>query len=402
MVYEVLPFEIFNIQINVLIIQRTTCLHLQRSMLSKPGTPDLQKYEKISNHPRAKQTTHPQSRTPPHPQTSKPNRTTITRPNPNPPLPRRLRNLTRPHHVKNIQPQRINHQPKQQHHTHHLRILDKLITGLPTRDHLDQRKQRMPAIQRRDRQDIHKRQQYAKNPRQRPETPPVPLRREYIGNADNTPQIILDLHLFRRKQQFQVSDIVPQRLDTFMNTGRPSLQQRVRHMHLAENIRHALIEKTIPILFRLGHHRMHRILTAAESQRNRLLIFQRFEIIPIPVKITIVLYRMTFHGDKRIPLPDIPFYDFGTRQNGIDDNGITRHGKAKQPVLAQLTDNALGNRQVDLPAIPQHRQRLGLIHNNRRPDRPLPDDRLSFHSNDIVPILYAYPTAQAIRINTIL
>jgi len=28
-----------NIQINVLIIQRTTCLHFQRSTLSKPGTP---------------------------------------------------------------------------------------------------------------------------------------------------------------------------------------------------------------------------------------------------------------------------------------------------------------------------------------------------------------------------
>ena len=66
MAYEVLPFEILNIQINVLIIQRTTCLHLQRSMLSKPGTPSsspsnstqpkpypsekpqIQNYEKIS------------------------------------------------------------------------------------------------------------------------------------------------------------------------------------------------------------------------------------------------------------------------------------------------------------------------------------------------------------------
>ena len=39
MAYEVLPFEVLNIQIQVLIIQRTTCLHLQRSMLSKPVSP---------------------------------------------------------------------------------------------------------------------------------------------------------------------------------------------------------------------------------------------------------------------------------------------------------------------------------------------------------------------------
>jgi len=39
----------FRIQIKVLITQRTTCLHLQRSMLSKPVSPgsvNTQKYEK--------------------------------------------------------------------------------------------------------------------------------------------------------------------------------------------------------------------------------------------------------------------------------------------------------------------------------------------------------------------
>jgi hypothetical protein len=44
MAYCVLPFEFLNIQIKVLIIQRTACLHLQRSMLSKPGSP-ISKYE---------------------------------------------------------------------------------------------------------------------------------------------------------------------------------------------------------------------------------------------------------------------------------------------------------------------------------------------------------------------
>ncbi len=44
MAYCVLPFEFLNIQIKVLIIQRTACLHLQRSMLSKPGSPNC-KYE---------------------------------------------------------------------------------------------------------------------------------------------------------------------------------------------------------------------------------------------------------------------------------------------------------------------------------------------------------------------
>ena len=39
MAYWVLPFKGLSIQINVLIIQRTACLHFQRSMLSKPGTP---------------------------------------------------------------------------------------------------------------------------------------------------------------------------------------------------------------------------------------------------------------------------------------------------------------------------------------------------------------------------
>jgi hypothetical protein len=33
-----------NIQINVLIIQRTTCLHSQRPMLSKPVSPGWQRY----------------------------------------------------------------------------------------------------------------------------------------------------------------------------------------------------------------------------------------------------------------------------------------------------------------------------------------------------------------------
>ena len=39
MAYEVLPFIVLSIQINELIIQRSTCLHAQRSMLSKPNTP---------------------------------------------------------------------------------------------------------------------------------------------------------------------------------------------------------------------------------------------------------------------------------------------------------------------------------------------------------------------------
>jgi hypothetical protein len=34
-----LPFKLLNIQIKVLIIQRTTCLYLQRAMLSKPVSP---------------------------------------------------------------------------------------------------------------------------------------------------------------------------------------------------------------------------------------------------------------------------------------------------------------------------------------------------------------------------
>jgi len=39
MAYCVLPFEFLSIQIKVLIIQRTACLHIQRSTLSKPGSP---------------------------------------------------------------------------------------------------------------------------------------------------------------------------------------------------------------------------------------------------------------------------------------------------------------------------------------------------------------------------
>jgi len=59
-------------------------------------------------------------------------------------------------HPEYIQPQRIRHQTKQQHHPHHLRIFNELITWLPAADHLHQRKQRMPPIQRRYRQHIHK------------------------------------------------------------------------------------------------------------------------------------------------------------------------------------------------------------------------------------------------------
>jgi hypothetical protein len=44
-----LPFIVLNIQIKVLIIQRTACLHFQRSMLSKPNAPVVNVKVKITN-----------------------------------------------------------------------------------------------------------------------------------------------------------------------------------------------------------------------------------------------------------------------------------------------------------------------------------------------------------------
>ena len=75
-----------------------------------------------------------------------------------------------------------------------------------------QRKQRMPPIQRRNRQHIHKRQQNTEDRRQRPEALPIPFGRKNTRNTDHTPQVVLHLHFLRREQQLQIADIVDQRL----------------------------------------------------------------------------------------------------------------------------------------------------------------------------------------------
>src|ERR1700744_3103246 len=71
--------------------------------------------------------------------------------------------------MEDIQPHSIDHQAEEQEHPNHLRILHELVARLSAGAHFHAREGGMAAVQCWDRQDVHKRQQDAKDAREGPE-----------------------------------------------------------------------------------------------------------------------------------------------------------------------------------------------------------------------------------------
>src|ERR1700761_3808078 len=97
--------------------------------------------------------------------------------------------------VEDVQSQGIDHDTKKQHHTHHLSIFYEFVTGFTAGDHFNQGKKRVTTVESGNRQYVHERQQDAEDTGERPETLPIPFRREYAGNTDDTAKRVLRLDL---------------------------------------------------------------------------------------------------------------------------------------------------------------------------------------------------------------
>ena len=239
--------------------------------------------------------------------------------------------------MEDIEAEGIGHEAEKQNHAYHLRVFDEFVAGLSTGDHLDEGKEGVTAVEGRDGQDIHKRQENAKDAGKHPEAFPVPDGGEDAGNTDDAAERILGLDLLGSEEELEVADIVGEGLDGLVNTGGYGLAERIRDVRIAEDtVRQLISEPCETILFGSTlQHGGDRIMSIADNSilDQHLLPYLLAEggILQL---IGRELDMMTIDVDNRIPLLKVlAGFVFCPWKDGIDYLGKPDLRKTAKPVL---------------------------------------------------------------------